>query len=462
MNRFSKALTLLLACETTLTLWGCGIGYNRTLFVTKTNVGFEASSEPPTFELDISRLEGTVGPQFENGKKLPVMASFKFSNRGAFSPAIGSTFATGDAATTMAALYDAKTPGNGWEDRANIVFGRNGKELSTKSTLSLNAEPTAMSWLPSWLDWLRPEFQKKDVRPVFFGTDTTLGLKVAWSGMTGGFPDSAKLGYNRTELALVPVAMEETTKPDTKNSAIRIPTVNMNMASLMATVDSGVSGITNSDGTPKLDFQHLQYFATGAAATLLSLQQDVRAAMLARLDPNKENFKKQFSQIINKDGEVSLHAEIVMAHIYGGLDSLRKDGDQKAADHMQALDNLGKLVPTDITTYSLGPGNVLLQGHIDGATLRNGGTQDFKTFRIYQDYLRSSVNALSSFLSLTSFQYQPLGSAAAAPATDDQKADLAEKLSLLKQLKEDLATKVSSNSSAAAAIHYYLNLLTTN
>lgn len=457
MRQASKAIPIGFLCGVLPILAGCGIGYNRTLFITKTNVGFEASAEPPTFELDISRLEGTVGPQFENGKKLPVMASFKFSNRGAFSPAIGSTFATGDAATTMAALYGAKTPGSGWEDRADMVFERKSRTLSTKSTLTLNAEPTAMSWLPSWLDWLRPKFQKNDVRSVFFGTDTSLGLKVAWSGMTGGFPDSAKLGYNRTEIALVPIAIEVKSVEDPPNSGKLVSKFDMNMASLMATVDSGVSGITNSDGTPKLDSQHLQYFATGAAATLLSLQQDVRAAMLARLDPNKEHFSKQFGQLLKKEGEVSLRAEIVMVHIYKGLESLKSDGDQKAGEHLQSLDELGKTAPEEITIYSE-RGGVLVQEHIPK---QPNGKADFATFRIYQGHLKGSINTLSHFLSQGSFQYQPIGSAAGA-VTNDQKADLNEKLSLMKKLKENLASQVANNSAAAAAVQYYQSLLTTN
>ena len=460
MRQANKAITLCFLCGVLSILAGCGIGYNRTLFITKTNVGFEASAEPPTFELDISRLEGTVGPQFENGKKLPVMASFKFSNRGAFSPSIGSTFATGDAATTMAALYNAATPGTGWEERADMVFERNNKTLKTKSTLSLNAEPTAMSWLPSWLDWLRPEFQKKDVRPVFFGTNTSLGLNVAWSGMTGGFPDSAKLGYNRTELALVPIAIEAKSGKDKNNRSTGITTFDMNMASLMATVDSGVSGITNSDGTPKLDSQHLQYFATGAAATLLSLQQDVRAAMLARLDPNKDAFRSQFGQLINKEGEVSLRAQIVMAHIYRGLESLMKDGDQKAGEHLQSLNDLGKIAPDEITTYSLGDGGTLVQEH--KVHLHPNEKPDFVTFSNYRSDLVGSINVLSNALGQTTFQYKPLGGDDAKAVTNEQKADLTEKLSRLRKLKEDLIARVASNSSAAAAIQYYQSLLTTN
>jgi hypothetical protein len=344
-----------------------------------------------------------------------------------------------------------------------MVFEQNHKALKTKSTLSLNAEPTAMSWLPSWLDWLRPEFQKKDVRPVFFGTDTSLGLKVAWSGMTGGFPDSAKLGYNRTELAVVPIAIEDKSRKDPNNQSIVIPEFDMNMASLMATVDSGVSGITNSDGTPKLDSQHLQYFATGAAATLLSLQQDVRAAMLARLDPNKDTFKSQFGQLIKKEGEISLRAEIVMVDIYGGLDSLKKDGDQKAADHIQALDNLGKLAPDRMTIYKISPGGILLQEEKITAVLQPNRKPDFATFRIYQTHLRGSVNALSTSLGQGNFQYQPSGVAGPSVVTNDQKAELNEKLSLLRKQKEDLAVLVANNSAAAAAaVQYYQSLLTTN
>lgn len=104
MRQANKAIAFGFLCGVLPILAGCGVGYNRTLFVTKTNVGFEASGEPPTLELGISRLEGTVGPQFENGKKLPVLASFKFNSDLPFSPHIGSTFATGDAATTLAAL----------------------------------------------------------------------------------------------------------------------------------------------------------------------------------------------------------------------------------------------------------------------------------------------------------------------------------------------------------------------
>jgi hypothetical protein len=351
------------------TLSGCGIGYNKTLFITKTNAGLDASAEPPTLELNVSRIEGVVAPQFANGKKLPVMASFRFKNSDIFAPSVGSAFATGDAATTMSALYADTTPLNDWQTRANTVKG---STLPTDSSLVLDSEPTISGWLPSWLSWLeviipKPEFQKNDVRPVFFGTDTSLGLKVAWSGMTGGFPDSAKFGYNRKELALVPIAME------LKDSKYR-----MKMSSLLATVDLGVDGLKNPDGTPALGYQHIQYFATGDAATLLALQQDVRLAMLARLDPNKELLKARFGTHL--EGKSKAVAFVLLNHIYAELRNLEKEkGDQMAkslADRMDALVPSGLTIDFKNYTY--------LSGNLDDSQLWN--QLSGKSFRSVNDY----------------------------------------------------------------------------
>ena len=46
-------------------------------------------------------------------------------------------------------------------------------------SLSLSAKPE-----PSGQD--KQLFKPGDVRPLLFGTDTSLGIKVAWSGLTAG------------------------------------------------------------------------------------------------------------------------------------------------------------------------------------------------------------------------------------------------------------------------------------
>ncbi len=336
MRKFGL-MYLLITISCFFCLTGCGTGYNRTLFVTRTNVGFDASTTPPTLELDIGRQEGVVAPQFENGKKLPVLASFRFTNSGFFAPNLGSAFATGDAANTLAALYKEETPyPAGWETRVNSVNGvsDNGRpaKFPGDSTVVLDNKPEILPWIPNFLGWFKPKFQKQEVRPVFFGTDTSLGLKIAWSGMTGQFPDSARLGYNRKELALVPISLEEKNVSGTKK-------YNMKMSSLLATVDSDVSESEIDGNVPDAELEHIQYFATGNAATLLALQKDVRKAMLSRLDPYGEKFASHL------DDESKQVAFILLNPIYNTLRE-ELENDQNAQRLADAMDTL---IPSDLT-----------------------------------------------------------------------------------------------------------------
>jgi hypothetical protein len=294
VNRFAPVASVL---ALSLLFSGCAFGYNRVLFVTKTNAGFEATSTPPTIQLDIARTEGVIAPQFQNGAKLPVMASFRFENDGFFAPAVGSAFTTGDAALTMAGLYADRTPGD-WQTRMLLLAQ---PTSPTDSTLSLRAAPT----LPKVFGLFPLTFQESDVRPVFFGTDTSLGIKIAWSGATGEFPDSARFGYNRTELALVPIAMEPAPTGDFK----------LRMSSLMATIDAGVREIGTA-ARPGVNFELVQYFATGRAATLLAMQQDVRKAMLARLDPHMEERKRKFDELSPEHKQVAVS---FLPTLYGTL-----------------------------------------------------------------------------------------------------------------------------------------------
>lgn len=403
----------LLACGLLCLLTGCAVGRNSTLFVTKSNVGLDISGPPtPTFQLALARKEGVVAPQFAGGHKPPVLASFRFSNKGAFSPNVGSTFATGDAATTLAALYGDKTPTSadgkpteGWTGRAGIVTDG----LPTDSTIHLDEEPTLTGHPPwSWLSkaiGTTPSFQKNDVRAVFMGTDTAVGVKVTWSGLSGAFPDSANFGYNRKELAYVPVTMREKNSVDEKS--VKHTTYEMKMASLIATVDSGVNGIQDAQGKPVLNAQHMQYFATGNAATMLALQQDVRSAMLARLDPNAGNFKARFQATHNPE-----QAKVItraLAQVYDSLKSLAGDvpPDPVAAQHLKQLDALavGFGVPASfsekqvvIFSQSLETVNAKQEMALKEDGHRNvGGAADFESVLAYWSGLRKSLDILEKW-----------------------------------------------------------------
>lgn len=251
-----KTIKLLVSLILPLLALSSCVGVDRTVFFTKTNRGLDIASAPPTVSLDIGRDEGVITPQFQNGKTSSVLASFKTSSDELFAANVGSTFATGDAAMTLATLYDSPYVGT-------VQPGQ----------LELNERPTYRNSTET------VNFQEDDVRPLVFSTKTSLGLRVGWSSMTSTLPDNFTMGYNRTELALLPVTMQK--ESDSK--------YNINQASLLATLEYTLEGptsapsITDDESDP--DLVYLQYFATGEAASRLATQPKVRSSMLARLDP---------------------------------------------------------------------------------------------------------------------------------------------------------------------------------
>lgn len=246
-------------------LSGC-VGIDSTAFYTKSNVGLEVTSTPPTVALDISRNEGVITPQFEGGKTLPALASFKTGSDGLFSGDISSTFATGKAAITMARLYNSAIEGEPF-----------------KSKLELNGAPHK-----SKTDNSNP-LQTNEIRPVFFATKTSLGLNLSWSAMTASVPDSFTLGFNRKELAILPISYSN----DSEKHYV-------DQTSLLATLDFVYDNLNVPPGSSesnKSKRKYLQYFATGDSASYLATHPEVRIAMINRLDP---------------EADVSLNSEAIM------------------------------------------------------------------------------------------------------------------------------------------------------
>jgi hypothetical protein len=248
---------------------GCGVGTNSLIFTTKTNVGLDIDTTPPTAQLSIGRSEAVFAPAFEGGQTPPVMASFRYEGEGIFSPRLATTFSAGDAAVTMAELFAAPTPPDKADDRKN-----------RDSALRLSAKPVPDGGRGSAL------FEPGRVAPLIFGTDTSFGLKVAWSGLTASAPDALRLGFNRKELAWAPVTYHEEVGEDgTPLHVVKAP-------SLLATVDFNAE----AGSLPGTKPAYLQYFATGAAATSLAQEQEVRRAMLTRLDPEAARSFAHYSE----------------------------------------------------------------------------------------------------------------------------------------------------------------------
>lgn len=244
-------------------LAGC-VGYNHTLFMTKSNAGLDVDMKPPTTEVTIARKEAVISPVFEGGKTPPVMASFGANSDVGnsftrFLFGVDQTFAGGDAARAMTELYSDTTP-----------VKKTDKPTDYDSKITVNGNPD--TGRNKFMKFFFGLHKNDDVRPLIFGTDTSLGVKAGWSGVSGQVPDRLHAGFNRKEMAFAPVfgEMDEgRTKTD-----VRMP-------SFLATVDSNSKVSGNGDTS----VSYLQYFATGDAATRLAMQPAVRQAMLQRADP---------------------------------------------------------------------------------------------------------------------------------------------------------------------------------
>lgn len=327
-----------------LALTGCGVGYNRVLFTTRSNVGIDLDTEPPTAQIAISRTEGVFEPTFEDGKTLPVSASFSSTQSGltSFFVGVSSTIATGEAATAITALYnveDAKYKGGDNQGEVTYLSGADPRkiEFSAYDGEELDNRPQRKSLFGKKkdIDLVEPGLTK----PVFFGTDTSFGLKVGWSNPTSPAPSSVKLGFNRKELAWAPVSIRPLGNP-TVPGAPPIPPqkYRVNIPSLLATLDMNAGASSAAEGT---NLKWLQYFATGRAATNLALRQDVRRAMLRRSDPANA---AAFVPLVGKEDTKTV-AFILLNPMYVKLKELAHDNTEAA----QLVTRMNFLKPAGLT-----------------------------------------------------------------------------------------------------------------
>ena len=208
----------------TSALAGCN-DPNTVLFVTNSSLGINFDSKPATASIAYDRVEGFIGPRFENGGAPPAVASMQ-TDGNIFNPTVRQTYATGAAAV---GATTGKVPDpQGLEGRSD---------------------------------------QKK---LMYFGTATTFGLKIGFAA-TGNapVPDSFLFGYRRKEASIIPVAEKQAEgKPEGTMSAV-YPSV---LASMEVNVSSSGTDPT-ATGTATN-----QFFATGTAAEALSTNAKVQAA----------------------------------------------------------------------------------------------------------------------------------------------------------------------------------------
>jgi hypothetical protein len=246
-------------------LQGCTPGYNSVLFATRSNLGFDAETTPPNLEIAFSRCEAVLEPTFEGGKTMPVLANFSSASGGLMNifSGVNSTFATGKAADIMSYLY--------LDDMPPRVVGT--RYVYPYEPVTLTTMPTPKR-VPFGMkvNYIKPG----DVKPVVFGTDTTLGMRLKWSGMTAQYPSSFNIGFKRKEATFAPIAIwdYDPANPQKRYAA--------DVTSLLATID------TNAAATGmNASLRHVQYFATGCAADYLALRKEVRDALRFRVLPSQ-------------------------------------------------------------------------------------------------------------------------------------------------------------------------------
>jgi len=199
------AVTILL-----FSFMGC-ITSNEVAFVTKSSLGLDFDTKPATVSIAYDRIEGYIGPRYDNGALPPVIASIKTDGK-ILNPHIKQIYATGAAATNLA-MNDS----------------------------SYVKAPTDFSG---------------DKKLMFFGTSTTTGIKI---GFTTNVPDSFVFGYKRKEFSFIPLGNTKVTSNGTERIIDIYPSV-------LASIDTGVSTSTPTETS----FKTNQFFATGEAAVELS------------------------------------------------------------------------------------------------------------------------------------------------------------------------------------------------
>ncbi len=207
---FQQRIAFFGAAAAALALSACAAPQNTVYFATSTSFGVNAEKTPPSASVAYDRTEIYVAPRTSNGGLPPVTGSFQ-SGGNFFNPAVRQIYATGAASV--------------------LVNGGTAK-----------ASPPMTGDL-------------KDDQVAFFGTTTTIGLKVGFDE-TG--PNTLVLGFKRKELSIIPLGMND-------NKERVYPSV-------LASVDTTVSTKDFQDAGLSIN----QYFATGTAAEALAGSKNIQ------------------------------------------------------------------------------------------------------------------------------------------------------------------------------------------
>lgn len=195
---------------TCLLIAACAFPSDNAVFVTRTSLGLDVDSTPPGASLGYDRVEGYLGPRYDNGS-VPSVAGIFESDGGLLDRKVRQTYATGNAAQILT------TPDDSMPKFSTDTFAGARKSM-------------------------------------FFGTATNLGVKLAFG--SGGIQEF-NFGFKRKEMSTIPVTTAT-------SSVVSGSTVTHVFAPVFAHFDNLTSTPGLSDPGTKLEVRQL--FATGKAA----------------------------------------------------------------------------------------------------------------------------------------------------------------------------------------------------
>jgi hypothetical protein len=239
-------------------LFGGGCAYrDSVLFVTKTSLGIDVDSKPPSASIAYDRVEGFLGPRYDNGGVPPVVGRLQ-TDGAVFNPRVRQLYATGSAAALVADQNASAGP----------------TELKGKKMF------------------------------MFFGTTTSTGLKVTFMGQ---YPDSFHIGYRRKEFSFIPLG-------HTKNSAGEDVDI---YPSVLATLDNRLQVGTNPVSGPTSGLQVGQLFATGVAADEYARSAVVRQLFQDEVTAAIEGLRSDIRDIRTQDRAFSGKAATLIDRVGG-------------------------------------------------------------------------------------------------------------------------------------------------
>lgn len=343
MTNKTPGRALLLPLLALTLLAGCSLGKDNILFVTKTSLGVDVDSKPPTLEIGFDRKEMTIAPEFlvrtdgeeKSAAILPQMAGFT-SDIGIINQALGQSFATGTSAILMGKYLTSQA-----RPEPTLTIEADEIKSTAKVTVASGSER----------------------KRYFFGTDTNFGFKVGFGLETGGLPDSLSLGYKRKELAFVPLF--ESTDSDSNNNEKKV----VYLPSLLAT--AGLA--TDASGPREGKLVHSQFFATGHAASYLAALPEIRAVVAPKIFPEAREATEAFKKGIADSKTQQAQIAKILGHV-------APDGTTVNKDRLQALFDKAEI-----------PKNDSARKFVEGATSADNLAMRLRAARAVVDKLAAAV-----------------------------------------------------------------------